>query len=571
MKDDVDVVIVGAGGDGPVAAWRLGLAGLDVLVLEAGPWYGNDRWPSPNESGGPSVACSDPEHLDRRLLEDQLTKRELEMGPIFGKFRWGPADRTRAPWPRLPPDGGYVFQVAGVGGTTLHYLGNHPRAFPSAIDEQGHWPIDYDDLVPYYKRNEELLPVAEAPATTKEEIFYQGADTEWDLLDVKNVTEPGYRPQPNAILQPADELRNPHYEGPFTYPKIEGSTLAGHDMQGPPHPIGAPVDEKAKRTTLVSYVPLALRTGNVTIRPNAFVTDVVTDTPLGDDPVATGVTYRDTWTGDTHDVSAEVVVLAAGAIETPRLWLNSGLPESEWVGRGMTIHWPDIVFGVWDEATLRDRVGKPTIDPHVGPDSGARFDYPGIGSLQVAGLGPGITSIVGYAASSNGYAFDSEVPADAPWDTQGRVVGEDLKRKMADYKRTLPLLILTDDRPRKHNRVETAPGVEDEHGPVPQVSYDAHPDDDHRRDRLVEIGSRILRDGGATHVHRVLAPPSPLHIHSTMRIGEVTDAACEARDVERLFIADHSVLGNSVGGPNPTNTGQALAMRTADKILHRYW
>lgn len=64
---------------------------------------------------------------------------------------------------------------------------------------------------------------------------------------------------------------------------------------------------------------------------------------------------------------------------------------------------------------------------------------------------------------------------------------------------------------------------------------------------------------------------APLHIHSTMRIGEVTDTACEAKGVDRLFIADHSVLGNSLGGPSPTNTGQALAIRTAEKLFERYF
>jgi choline dehydrogenase-like flavoprotein len=56
-----------------------------------------------------------------------------------------------------------------------------------------------------------------------------------------------------------------------------------------------------------------------------------------------------------------------------------------------------------------------------------------------------------------------------------------------------------------------------------------------------------------------------------MRMGPILDAACEAVDVERLFVADHSALPNALGGPNPTNTGQALAMRTADKIVERYF
>ncbi|GLB32566.1 hypothetical protein LAD12857_44890 [Lacrimispora amygdalina] len=58
---------------------------------------------------------------------------------------------------------------------------------------------------------------------------------------------------------------------------------------------------------------------------------------------------------------------------------------------------------------------------------------------------------------------------------------------------------------------------------------------------------------------------------STMRIGFVTDSNCEAYQVKRLFIADNSVLCNGLGGPNPTLTTQALAVRTAKKIAEKYF
>lgn len=38
----------------------------------------------------------------------------------------------------------------------------------------------------------------------------------------------------------------------------------------------------------------------------------------------------------------------------------------------------------------------------------------------------------------------------------------------------------------------------------------------------------------------------------------------QAPDVDRPFVADHSALPNALGGQNPTDTGQALAPRTAD-------
>lgn len=42
-------------------------------------------------------------------------------------------------------------------------------------------------------------------------------------------------------------------------------------------------------------------------------------------------------------------------------------------------------------------------------------------------------------------------------------------------------------------------------------------------------------------------------------------------DIDRLFVADHSVLANGGGGANPANTGQVLAARTGEKIVERHF
>jgi ribonucleoside-diphosphate reductase alpha chain len=70
--------------------------------------------------------------------------------------------------------------------------------------------------------------------------------------------------------------------------------------------------------------------------------------------------------------------------------------------------------------------------------------------------------------------------------------------------------------------------------------------------------------------------PVLLHLQSSMRMGDhprnsVLDENCEARAVEGLFIADNSALPNSLGGPNPTLSTQALATRTAEKIFQQYF
>ncbi|RAW44248.1 GMC family oxidoreductase [Halorubrum sp. 48-1-W] len=568
VDPEYDVVVVGAGGDGPVAAWKLAEAGLSVLILEAGPFHGNEKWPDPHGDPG-AEASSDVDDLSGELLDEQFTTREFEM---VNQLFFGPADEDRGIWTRKFPGDGAILQCAGVGGTTLHYTGCHPRAYPAAIDEQGHWPIDYADLLPYYRDVEELCDVQPAPVTAKEELFFRGAAAAgWELIDEMNVTSPGYRPQPNAIRRPDQRLHvDGDYDGEFTYPDVTGHTLGLGEIAGNPHPRGAPFEEKAKRASNVSFVPAAMRTGNVTVRPNAFAVDVTTETPLGDTPTATGVTFRDTWSGATTTVEAGVVVLAAGAIETPRLWLNADLPDEEWVGRGLTIHFGDNVMGLWDADDLETTLGKPTVDQHEGQNIAARFDYPGLGMLQTVGTTPGVGAILGFGASASGFAFQHDTE-DAPWDTMGRLAGPDLKRLLSDYRRMLPVLVVSDDRPLKRNGVTVQNGAEDEHGPIPLVNYTPSEADRKRRDELAEIAAEILREAGASHVHRADSPPTALHLHSTMRMGKVVDEACEAYAVDRLFVADHSALANGVGGPNPTNTGQALAARTAERIVERHF
>lgn len=577
MARETDVVIVGAGGDGPALAWRLGQLGIDTLVLEAGPWHGHENWPNPHSDRG-GTDSSNPDALSGDLLDEQFTRLENDMNnPVSGKLRFGPADRCRGPWYRSINQNAFLYQVAGVGGTTLHYLGNHPRAYPFAIDEQGDWPDDvtYSDFVPYYQHLEEAHPVMPAPTTPKEDLYYQGAEEAgYDLLTIKNIergTE-GYRPQDNAIFQPDERLKG-NYEGDFSFEDLGATdTLANHEFTGDVTPLGAPVDKKSRRSSNTSLVPRALETGNVTIRPNAFATSVLADGGPGTTE-ATGVEFRDTWNGNTEQVNADTVVLSGGVVETPRLFLNSDLPANEWVGKGMTTHYFDWVVGVFDEEVLDDRLGQSTLDPHVGQNSAARFDKPGTGGLELVGNSTGLAGFESYSFSKGRYNFINEEndAIDGPWDSRGRIVDTELKERMADYKKTLSILVLTDDPPEKRNGVTLNPALTDEHGPVPQVEWRPSEEATENRNEMARIATDILDSAGATHVHRSDWPPLLLHLQSSMRMGKVTDSGAEALDVDRLFIGDHSVLSNAIGSPNPTHTGQAVALRTAETIADRYF
>ena len=561
-----DVIVVGAGGGGPVVAKELAAQGLDVLLLEAG------------------ARNADPEHEWTHFEIDQSST-------ISGALRFGPADRTRPPWTRELAQSSLVWQVAGVGGTTQHYLANSPRAMPgvftgypgadaAAYDRVHEFPFGYGDLVPYYEWVEETLPVQTAAMGTKEEIFLDAAGRlGLPVQRTKTTTEDSFRPQENAILQPSGVAGKTSDPRKLVFPRAKGCTFCGYCLQGCMQPLGAPRNLKAKRSTDNSYVPMALtadrwsRGGRaITLVADAFAYRVETEV-AGGELVARGISWRTGATGETHMEEARVVVLAAGAIETPRLWLNSGLPDPNgWVGRGLTDHYPDLVGGVMPFETGASK----------GPGSAARADFPGRGSFENAGSPPA-TGAFSHAFSDSGIAgyYDNGSPVGTGGaDSVGRIVGSRLKSLFADVDRLLFAVVVTDDDVESQNRVTLSSAFPpDEHGAVPRIEVQ-HRNRSARttanREFLVRKAVELVRAAGAVSVVRLNWPPYLIHMHSTMRMGanaadSVLDPGAEARSVKRLFIADNSALPNGVGGVNPTLTTQALATRTAETIVQRYF
>ncbi len=558
-----DVIVVGAGGGGAIVAKELAQRGLDVLLLEAGPRFARSE-------------------REWRHFENEANN------PATGIFRFGPGDRSKPPWARDLPQNCYVWQTAGVGGSTVHYFANSPRAMPGVFadyagddarlyDRDHSFPFGYAELVPYYEWVEHTLPVQTAAMGTKEEVFLRAAGKlGLPVQTSKDITRAAYRPQENAILQPRGTAGRTGDPRRIVYPKAQGCTFCGHCIQGCIEPIRSPVNLRAKRSTHASYVPMALtadrwaRGKAVTLVPDAFAVRIET-APQGGATIATGVTWRGLATGELVTEEGKVVVLAAGAVETPRLWLNSGLPNpNDQVGRGLTNHYYDYVIG---RLPVRTNSSK-------GPASAARVDFPGYGGLESIGLPPGLQA-QSLTASDAGIAgfYDNGFEGGAQGaEAVGRLVGLRLKRFLTDIDHLLAAFVITDDDVQAESRVTLSTTMKpDEHGPISRIELPKRTARTIRnREFLVGRTVELLRAAGAKEVVRVNWPPLLVHMQSTMRIGvsdrdSVLDANAEARWVKRLFVADNSALANALGGPNPTLTTQALATRTAEKIFERYF
>lgn len=137
--DPVDVLIVGSGMGGAVAAQTLAEAGLRVVCLEQGPWTRPEDHPhaSPDWEWQRATSWSTAPNVRRRSQDYPIES----------------SDETTLLW-------------NGVGGSTTVYTATWPRFRPSDFRKgiehglQPDWPIAYEDLAPWYEAHDRLSGVS---------------------------------------------------------------------------------------------------------------------------------------------------------------------------------------------------------------------------------------------------------------------------------------------------------------------------------------------------------------------------------------------------------------------------
>lgn len=530
----VNAVIVGAGAGGGVVAKVLAEAGLSVVLFERGKW------------------CSFDEHSDDELI--------CQRGVIA--LAYGP-DAARHPRVFERPDGSTSIERAPggynigacVGGGTLSYAAQAWRFMPqdfrmlstygapegSALED---WPLSYEELEPYYERAEREIGVA-------------GDDSQNPFAPPRKNPQPmppfPYNKEARLLIPAATRLG----WHPFPIPMLRNSVPYG----GRPACIhmrwcagyACPINAKAGSQNTV--IPVALATGNCELRTESMVSEVMTDARGR----VRGVKYFDA-NDRLQEQTADLVVVAASAMESARLLLNSksslfpnGLGNnSGWVGHCFQGHGRGWAMGLMREETYEEAGSGATV-------AFCDFNH---GNKGLRGGG-----MIANDFTRPPYDFTRRRPPGAPrWGLAHKAFQRE------NYKRTVLVTGPIQQMPVYESCVKADPVVKDHWGvPVARLCERCHPDDKAVIAMVADRSEELLREAGATVTWKGGGPASAMHQAGTCRMGNdpktsVTDRFGRVHGVDNLFVADAS-LHVTNGGFNPVLTIFAMGYWVGDHIV----
>ncbi len=563
-----DVIIVGSGAAGGMAGYQLATAGLKVLMLEAGraldPFkeFKTMEWPyaTPERGGLPSTEHS------LTAAEYRMTDRPYGTAKAFDKYktvfsysgnryskhsvvdeRQHPYTGTPYAWVRARVLGGKT----NIWGRVALRLSDYDLKAKSRDGIGEDWPISYADVAPYYDRVDRLLGISgtvENLPQLPDSIYQRPIKLNCgEQILKKSIAPMGRRLIPGRAGVTTDGVAN-KYRHPC---KGRGRCGRGCNLQSAFH----------SPTALV--LP-AQDTGNLELRPNSTVSEVMVDSKTG---LASGVRVIDSVTRQVHEFTARVVVLAASTLESTRLMLNSksrqhpnGIANSSGaVGHYFCEH----IMGPGARGFLPMLRGKDVTNDDGRPVGLyiARFrNITDKDSRFVRGYGfqggSGCSAFPGYAASLPGF-------------------GASLKSRVREiYPTPVNIGAFGEVIARYENQVDLDPSVKDAWGiPALRFNYRFGENELAMAKDMSETAEEMLEAAGCEDISvtRDYLPEGwSIHELGTARMGtdrktSVTNSFGQTHDVKNLFVVDGSIFV-SAGCQNPTWTILALSWRAADYI-----
>ena len=502
-----DVVVIGSGFGGSMAAYRLVHEGLKVLMLERGDWVArgehNRDW---------SIRWEDRPEYSLETPYSLVGDGPKKMGAFH--CVGGPS----------------VF----YGGVALRFREADFDGDPGVTGDV-RWPLGYQDLEPYYEEAERLLGVTGDP----------GADpTDPPRRRGLPPTSLALSPTSRALADAAERLGYRPFRLPLAL-NTEGDhgrtrcTACGV-CDGYACAIGA------KNDLATAVLPYLLERG-LELRPNT----VVVSLDARGDRVHEAVCV-DRLSGEALRFQANHFVLAAGALATPHLLLTSRMeklnPAGDEVGRNLMRHCNAIVVGA-------------SVPPMGDPDDFRKqFGLHDFYFGDPSGTGPrGKLGAIQQARGTQIALSMAKLPASvkqAIYPFVERLVG---------------FIVMAEDQPRRENRVCLDPVQVDRFGrPEARIEHRYTPRDHAARTVLVERGADVLKEAGAAFTVRVDVPTFS-HGLGSVRMGDDSARYPVAPDgrfrgLDNLFLTDGSVFPTS-GAVNPSLSIAANALRVASAMV----
>jgi len=530
MKKQVfDVCVVGSGPGGGIAAYSLTNAGLKVALVEAGPQlraginFGTHAWPYEINERIRNVGRDDTPRL--RFETDHFT-------PIGDMPRHG--------------------LLKALGGRSLCWAGHSLRFGPLDFKQ---WPISYDEVAPYYSRAERLMGV------------YGYKDGLSNLPDGEFLKGVPMRCPEAALKRGVERLKAQGQKMEFIALRKAILTEPHPSRRSVCHYCGQCMlgcDVEAKYTSANTPIPLALKTGNLTLLTGAMMTRIVMNK---DGRRISAIEYV-TADGRVGRVEAKAFVLACSAIETARhLLLNRIANSSGQVGLNLTSHFGLYVYGFFPDLANRDfsnddgtdyfhslLTGLYWDDPH--PNFDGTYQVQCASGLRVGRTPPIVKEIAGFGSSlkrgirekSAGYVV---------MNMQGTTLIS--RRKFVDL-----------DPDRKDQYALSKPRI--------HLHYEES-DVAMARDCVARCEEIIRAGSGEVISSPAQLTPAELTIDSnhwvgTARMGSdsktsVVNTNCQSHDIPNLFIGDASVFP-AYPEKNPTLTNIALSWRMSERLTERF-
>ncbi|HLI35653.1 MAG TPA: GMC family oxidoreductase [Terriglobia bacterium] len=545
MPKVYDAVVVGSGAAGGMAATELCLKGLKVLLLEAGPDL--------------DIASDFHHHTKPYEFPFRGRIRPRERAKYnYCANEWNKphfVNELENPYTGKP----YVWvRARAVGGKTLHWglvsLRFSPRDFQAArYDGYGdNWPITYEDVEPYYARVEKMIGVcghADHLENNPDSFFLKPVPFTCPEWIFKRTVE-SKLPDRHVIHGRSATATEPiNGRAPCHY--------CGH--------CGRVCNVAAAFSSKGVLLPIAQKTGNLTLRANAVAWKVLLDS----EGKARSVLFVDRLTRQTEEAYGKVIVLGAGSLESTRILLNSGDHERP-TGLGNSSG----VLGKYfcEQIMAGDIMGLiPRLRGNRNTAGDARPDGTGIYIPRFRNLREKRSDFIrgygfeGGGGSSEYPGFARKIPG------FGAKFKEDIKK---NYATVISIGSFGEVLPRAENYVEIDPVVKDAWGiPVLRFNIEWGPNELAMAKDMIETQREMFRAAGIETLSERTKPLPPgwsIHEAGTARMGDdpkksVLNKFNQCHDIKNLYVADAACFVSS-SEKNPTLTILALAMRAADHI-----